>query len=159
VKATNDDGKPDRDHFTNGGLMKRLSACIFLLTVIPFLLGMGSPQGSASPEKIPVPAKKFTATFVDQMDVVTECGEVSIEGTTFLEGKRGEGTYTISFDNIAQVLFQMNAERLTGIIKLRAGGTSELILDNNQKAYGRTKYGTFQIKLKDLKKLVIGAAI
>ena len=81
------------------------------------------------------------------MDVATECSEVSIEGTTFLEGKRGEGNYTISFDNIEQISFRMNADRLTGMVKLRDGGTSELTLNKTQKAYGRTKYGTFQIKL------------
>ena len=136
--------------------MRKFGVWIFLFSLSPLLLGMGSPQGSASPEKIPVPAKKFMATFVDQSDVVTDCTEASIEGMTFLEGKRGEGAYTIAFENISQVLFQVNAERLTGIVKLRAGGTYELVLDKNQKAYGRTKYGTFQIKLKDLKKLVFG---
>ena len=55
--------------------------------------------------------------------------------------------FTISFDNIDQILFRLNAERLTGIVKLRDGGTSEFTLNKTQKAFGRTKYGTFQIKL------------
>ena len=75
-----------------------------------------------------------------------------------LEGKRGEGTYTISFDNIDQVSFRVNAEQLIGLVKLRDGGTSELTLNKTQKAYGQTKYGTFQIKMADLKKLVIRTA-
>jgi hypothetical protein len=135
--------------------MKKWIGCFFLLVAIPVLMGMGSLQGPASPEKIPVPVKKYTAVFVDQMDIATECSEASIEGTTFLEGKRGEGTYTISFDNIDQISFRMNAERLTGMVMLRDGGTSELTLNKTQKAFGRTKYGTFQVKLSDLKKLVI----
>jgi hypothetical protein len=135
--------------------MKRFGIGIVLLALIPVLLAMGSPQGSASPEKIPVPAKKFSATFVDQANVVAECTDASIEGLTFLEGKRGEGTYTIAFDNISQVLFQMNADRLTGTVRLRNGDSTEMILDKNQKAYGRTKFGTFQISLKNLKKLMI----
>ncbi|MDP2838923.1 MAG: hypothetical protein Q8O11_02620, partial [Syntrophales bacterium] len=68
------------------------------------------------------------------------------------------GTYTISFDNIDQVSFRVNAEQLIGIVKLRDGGTSELTLNKTQKAYGQTKYGTFQIKMADLKKLVIRTA-
>jgi hypothetical protein len=135
--------------------MKKWIGCFFLLVAIPVLMGMGSLQGPASPEKIPVPVKKYTAVFVDQMDIATECSEASIEGTTFLEGKRGEGTYTISFDNIDQISFRMNAERLTGMVMLRDGGTSELTLNKTKKAFGRTKYGTFQVKLSDLKKLVI----
>ncbi|MCX5821392.1 MAG: hypothetical protein NT047_16025 [Deltaproteobacteria bacterium] len=135
--------------------MKKWIGFLFLLFTIPVLIGMGSLQGTASPEKIPIPVKKYTAVFVDQMDIATECSETSIEGTTFLEGKRGEGTFTISFDNIDQISFRMNAERLTGMVKLRDGGTSELTLNKTQKAFGQTKYGTFQIKLSDLKKLVI----
>jgi hypothetical protein len=138
--------------------MKKWIGFLFLLFAIPVLVGMGSLQGTASPEKIPIPVKKYTAVFVDQMDVSTECSEASIEGTTFLEGKKGEGTFTISFDNIDQISFRMNAERLTGIVKLRDGGTSELTLNKTQKAFGQTKYGTFQIRLSDLKKLVIRPA-
>jgi hypothetical protein len=139
-----------------GGFMKRFISSLLLLTAAPLLIGMGSLQGPASPDKIPVTVKKYAATFVDQSDIVTECRDVSIEGTTFLEGRRGEGTYTISFDNIDYVSFRLNADQLIGIVQLRAGGTSELILTKSQKAYGHTHYGTFQIKLADLKKLNFG---
>lgn len=136
--------------------MKKMIFMI-LLAAVPFLSGMGSMQGPSSPEKIPVPVKQYHATFVDQMDVTTECREISIEGAVYLEGKRGEGSYTISFDSIEQVLFRLTADRLTGIVKLRAGGTTELVLNKTHKAYGRTKYGTFQIKLIDLKMITLTA--
>lgn len=139
--------------------MKKWIRFIFPLITIPVLMGMGSLQEPASPEKIPIPVKKYSAIFVDQLDIVTECSEASIEGTTFLEGKRGEGTYTISFDNIDQISFRLNAERLIGMVKLRDGGMSEFTLNKTQKAFGQTKYGTFQIKLSDLKKLVIRTAV
>lgn len=138
--------------------MKRFLITVVLLTVVPLLLGMGSLQGPVSPEKIPVPVKKYTATILDQMDVLAECSEVSIEGETFLEGKRGEGNHTISFDNIEQILFRLHEGRLTGLLKLRDGQSSELELNKGQKLYGRTKYGTFQIKLQDIKKLMLSAA-
>lgn len=130
---------------------------LFILATVPFLSGMGSMQAPSTPGKIPVPVKQYQATFVDQADVATECTEVSIEGAVYLEGKRGEGNYTISFDGIEQVLFRVNADRLSGIVKLRTGGTTELILNKAHKAYGRTKYGTFQIKLIDLKTITIVA--
>ena len=139
----------------DGSLMKKLIQCTLLLIAVPVLLGMGTLQGPASPEKIPIPEKKYNAIFLDQMDVITECGEASIDGTTFLEGKRGEGTYTVPFDKIDQISFRMDAERLTGIVKLRDGEVSEFVLNKTQKAYGKTKYGTFQIQLSDLKRLVI----
>lgn len=130
---------------------------MLILTTIPILAGMGAMQGPTSPEKIPVPAKLYQATFVDQMGVVTECTEISIEGAIYLEGKRGEGNYTIAFDNIEQVAFRVSAERLIGMVKLHAGPTTDLVLDKKQKAYGRTRHGTFQIKLIDLKTMTIEA--
>jgi hypothetical protein len=139
--------------------MKKMFSVLLLLMLLPLLSGMGSMQGTATPEKMPVPAKKFNATFVDQSDVITECSEVSIEGATYFDGKRGEGNYTISFDNIEQVLFRLNADRLTGVVKLQGGAASELILNKNQKAFGRTKYGTFHIKLVDIKKLTIAPSV
>jgi hypothetical protein len=135
--------------------MKKFISAIILLTSVPLLLGMGSLQRQAPAEKMPILVKQYNATFVDQADVFTECTHVSIEGATFLEGKRGEGNYTISFDNIEQVLFRLNAERLNGTVKLYSGGSHELILNKNQRVYGRTTYGTFQIKLMDLKKFTI----
>ncbi|MEW6335351.1 MAG: hypothetical protein AB1558_13890, partial [Thermodesulfobacteriota bacterium] len=102
--------------------MKRIILMAILAT-IPVLAGMGTMQGPASPDKIPVPAKQYHATFVDQMDVATECTELTIEGAVYLEGKRGEGNYTISFDNIEQVTFRLAAERLIGTVKLDGGGT------------------------------------
>lgn len=129
-----------------------------LLVVMPLLMGMGSPFGQTSPEKIPVPAKKFAATFIDQTDVVTECSDVSIEGGTFIEGRRGEGNNTIAFDLIDNVSLYMNGDKLSCLVKLRDGGTIELILKKDQKAYGYTKYGTFQIRLADLKKIIIKAS-
>jgi hypothetical protein len=138
--------------------MKRLFFFIIILIVLPLLLGMGSPRGEGSPEKIPVPVKKYRTSFIDQTDVMTECRDVSIEGGTFIEGKRGDGIYTISFDNINYVTFRLNEGRLYGLIKLNDGNTVELILNKDQRAYGLTKFGTFQIKLLDLKKLTIGGS-
>jgi hypothetical protein len=69
--------------------MKKFISAIILLTSVPLLLGMGSLQRQAPAEKMPILVKQYNATFVDQADVFTECTHVSIEGATFLEGKRG----------------------------------------------------------------------
>ncbi len=135
--------------------MKRnaLSVLIVLL-LLPLLTGMGALQ-TQSPLKIPVPAKKYLATFTDQADFVTDCRDVSIDGETFLEGKRGKGVDAIPFENITEVLFLQEGAQLTGIVKLRDGSTMQLRLDNNKMAYGYTNYGTYQIKLSELKKMIL----
>lgn len=128
---------------------------LIILVVFPVFLGMGSLLGTGSPGKIPAPERKFTAIFIDQMDTIAECSEVSIEGETFFEGNKGKGVYTISFDRIEEVVFCLKDGKLNGYLKLNDGSSIDLILRKNTKAYGRTKYGTFQIELADLKKMII----
>jgi hypothetical protein len=126
---------------------------IAVLLCIPVLLGMGV-IGESPTDKIPVPDKKYTVTFIDQMDVVTQCSETSIEGNTFVDGKKGEGTYAISFDRIRSILFRMKDRELRAIVQLKDGHEIELVLNKDRKAYGKTEFGTFQIKLAHLKKMI-----
>ncbi len=136
--------------------MKRITAVAFMLIAIPFVLGMGGLVGNTTSETIPRPEKKFSAIFVDQNDVLTECSEVSIEGKTFLEGKRGKGEYTVPFENIHAVAFFLEGGELTIEITLKEKKeTIALVTKKNFTAYGRTPYGTYRIKLENLKKLLL----
>jgi hypothetical protein len=138
-----------------GGIMKKSKlAFLFILALLPLLTAMSALQNQ-SPEKIPVPEKKYVATFIDQTDMITDCRNVSIDGETFLEGKRGNGTNTIPFEIIAEVSFMLEGEKLNGTVKLRDGNTVQMTLNRNQRAYGLTKYGTYQIKLSELKKMIL----
>ncbi|MCX5830562.1 MAG: hypothetical protein NT140_01480 [Deltaproteobacteria bacterium] len=135
--------------------MKKIKlALLIVLALLPLLTAMSALQ-SQSPEKIPVPEKKYFATFIDQTDIMTDCRNISIDGETFLEGKRGNGTNTISFEIIAEVSFLLEGEKLTGTVKLRDGNAIQLSLNKNQRAYGYTKYGTYQIKLSELKQMIL----
>lgn len=134
--------------------MRRLYKFIIPLIFLPLLMGMGSLFGRP-PGKIPEPEKKFTATFIDQMDITVRCTEVSIEGETILEGTHGKGLYTVSFDKINNIVFYLKNGDLIGTAKLKDGSNVNLVLKKDIMAYGRTKYGTFQIKLSDLKKVII----
>jgi hypothetical protein len=116
---------------------------------------MGSLKGDSSPDKIPIPAKKFKAIIIDQTDVTTDCSEISIEGGTFISGKKGEGIHTISFDNINSIMFFLREEKLLAVVKLNDGNSMELTVNKEHKVYGLTKYGTFQIKLTEIKKMLI----
>lgn len=138
--------------------MKRNFRFFLMISCLPLLLGMGS-QGGLPTDRIPIPAKKFNATFIDQMDVTTECREVSIEGGTALQGRIGEGTYTIDFENIQEVVFRQQEEKLYGRIRITDSSHIELVIGKDKKAYGRTKFGTFQIRLSSLKKMIIEPAV
>ena len=136
-------------------MIKRTIAVLAILLLLPLLMAMGGLQGQ-NPEKIPVPERKFFVTFVDETDVITECRNASIDGQTYLEGKRGSGSNAIPFVNIQEVTFLMKGETLLGVVMLRDGSTFKLDLNKDQRASGYTKYGTFQIKLGDLKKMTVG---
>ena len=124
---------------------------LLLFVFLPYLLGMSALGGVSNPEKIPIPEKKFNATFIDQYDVVTECHDVSIQGATSIEGKRGAGLFTISFAQIHSVTFQQSGAALKAIIKMKNGSNVELNLNKELNAYGLTSFGTYQIKVSDLK--------
>ena len=126
---------------------------ILCMMFIPLLMGMGPAGGS--PGSIPLPVKKFQAVVMDQQDVVTEIEDASIEGETYLEGKKGEGTFTVAFENMQAVNFLMNEGRLFGQVKLNDGTMVTLGLNGTRKVFGRTPYGTFKISLGDIKKLTV----
>jgi hypothetical protein len=135
--------------------MKRVELLKWVLAVVPLLMAMGAYSGDGSTDRIPIPEKEFNATFIDQMDVVVECRDASIEGKTFVEGKKGEGVYIVDFDRINQVNFRMQENQLYGNIILKDGNSLELVLNRERRAYGRAKYGTFQVKLSSLKRMVL----
>ena len=134
--------------------MKHSQRLFIILFLVPFVMAMSS-LGGDSPDKIPVPTKKFQGSFVDQMDVIAEAKDISIDGGTFLEGKKGEGTFTVAFENIQYINFLLRDEKLIAMVKLREGNNLELGVNKRAKAYGKTKFGTFQIKLLDLKRMTI----
>ncbi len=135
--------------------MKGRYRYIWVMLFVPLIFGMGSTMDGDNPDKIPVTEKKFSAVFVDQMDIVTKCTEVSIEGNTFIQGRKGKGVYTIPFEEVELVNFLSKGEELRVLIRLRNKSADELILDGGQKAYGRTEHGTFRIDLSSIKKMVI----
>ena len=139
--------------------MKTYSEIILILLIIFLTLGMGSFDVGSSPGRIPMPDKKYKATFIDQMDVATDCNNASIEGNTFIEGKMGSGSHTVAFDQIHEILFHRNGDALKGILNLSDGGTMKLTINKDSKAFGTTRHGTFQIKVIDLKKMIIVGAV
>ena len=138
--------------------MKKAYVVFIVFLALPLLSGMGSINGMTASDNIPVPEKKFSGIFVDEADVITECSQISIAGHTFVQGKRGEGTYSVPFENIDGILFFQKEGTLTAEVLLKDKEKVILALKKDQKAYGKTAYGTFQIELENLKKLTVKRA-
>lgn len=122
--------------------------------LIGFLLitGMGGLGGTPS-GKIPTPEKDFSATLIDKQDVVTKCKQISRDGDVFFLGKKGKGTFTVSFEKVKIAEFQNGKGVVIAVLKLIDGQTIEIEMDKSQKFYGNVPFGTFQIEVSDLKKI------
>ena len=139
--------------------MKRLRWLTLLLLAFPFITAMGAPSGTTVVDSIPIPSKILSATFVDQMDVATECTHVSIEGKTVFDGRRGKGISLISLEDVDRILFFMKDGELTAQVRLRENAeTINLTVNENLRAFGKTSWGTFQIRLGDLKSVTMTAS-
>ncbi|MBN1472808.1 MAG: hypothetical protein JW925_13605 [Syntrophaceae bacterium] len=139
--------------------MKRYPFYFIILVALPFILGMSSFNGVSSPSKIPMTQKKYIVTFTDQMDVSTECRDASIDGLTLIEGQIGNGIHAINFDKIRHIVFHLRNENLFADITFIDGNFIELKVKKSAKAFGVTKYGTFEIRLIDLKKIIVEGSV
>lgn len=137
--------------------MPELKRVLLIILLAPVLMAMGGLTELPA-DKVPKTERDYIAVFVDQMDVVTECKQASIGGNTFVEGKRGEGNLAVDFEKIKSVVFRMKGNDLTASIKLKDGTETAITVDKDKKAYGRTKFGAFQIRLADLKSMTLGSS-
>jgi hypothetical protein len=136
-------------------IMKKITGLMFMFITLPVIMGMSPLSGDSSPERIPIPERKYVVTFIDQMDMRTECTNASLDGGIYLRGKIGNGNHAISFKDIDYILFQLRDEKLFASVRLVTGDTVEILVNKDQKAYGQTRYGTFEISVYDLKKIMI----
>lgn len=137
--------------------MTELRRVLLILALAPILLAMGGITEIPA-DKVPTTKRDYSAVYIDHMDIITECKQASIEGNTFIEGKRGEGNLAIDFERIKSIVFQMRNNELTALVKLRDGTETVIIVNKEKKAYGRTKFGAFQIRLADIKTMTIKSA-
>jgi sporulation protein YlmC with PRC-barrel domain len=110
----------------------------------------GTPEGS-----IPMPEKDFKAKITDINSVDTSCSFVSINGKDFLKGKRGSASVTIPFEKIKTVEIKTTGDEkdVDAALKLTHGKFIKLKLTGNSDIYGKTDFGTIQIKIRDVSKI------
>ena len=132
--------------------MKKGLYLVAFLTGFLLITGMGGLGGTPS-GKIPTPEKDFSATLIDKQDVVTKCKQISRDGDVFFLGKKGKGTFTVSFEKVKIAEFQNGKGVVIAVLKLIDGQTIEIEMDKSQKFYGNVNFGTFQIEVSDLKKI------
>lgn len=138
-----------------GNIMKRLLAAGLMVVLGLSLLGMGKMETNGKPEEIPVPDREVTAVVVDLEGVTLHLSQFSINGQTVLSGKLGAGKAAVLFSQIKAVTLALEANVLRARVDLADNQIVNLILDRGLTAYGRTRFGTYQVQLDQLKKIEI----
>lgn len=134
--------------------VKKIGITLATLTIITAFLGMSSFEKS-SLDKIPIPDKNFTVLVLDQADVRTTVTQFSFDGATYLTGARGKGKFSISLEKIKQIDFRLMDDVIEATTELTNGLIIKLSPEYGLLCYGRTEFGTFVIKLGDIKQLII----
>jgi hypothetical protein len=138
-----------------GNVMKRLLTAGLIIVLGLSLTGMGKMEGNGKPEEIPVPDREVTAVIIDIEGVTLNLSQFSINGQTVLSGKLGAGKAAIPFPQIKTVTFVPEAKALRARVELADQNTVNLILDRGLTAYGRARFGTYQVQVDQLKKIEI----
>lgn len=134
--------------------MKRGASFFLLLVTAIFCMGMGGlgglPEGT-----IPETDVNVQAQVKDRDGVNTSLEKFSMAGKTSLDAWRGQGKLTIPFGNIDTITFgDRNSDMVAVEVKLKTGETMPLKLRSRAQFYGSTGFGAFQIKSKDLARIV-----
>jgi hypothetical protein len=129
-----------------------LRSFLLLAAAVP-LLGMGGlggrPQGTA-----PKPEENIRALIVDRAGVRTEVRQFSLEGNVFLDGRRGDGQMTVFFKNLRGITFgRVEGEVVSAELHYNNGETLRLNVRKRRVFYGDTRYGTFQIRAGNIRKI------
>ena len=140
--------------------IRPFKTCMCATVIVSLALccvGMGG-LGEQDPAKIPEPAQDFSATVVDQRDIASEITLMSLEGQTFLAGKRGGATVSIPFENIEVIEFSMRDEDVYAAVAVKGQPQVELKVEKDRVLYGRLTYGNFAIEVEYIRKIIIHGA-
>jgi hypothetical protein len=121
------------------------------------LMGMGGFDSNEKAGEIPIPDREVTATITDVAGTLITLSQFSLNGQTVLKGKLGAGMVTIPFSQIKVLTIWPDAKALQAKVELVDQSVQTLSLDRGQTVFGRLKFGIYQIRIDQLKKVEIGS--
>ena len=92
---------------------------------------------------------------MDRTGLSTQIRQVSLDGKTYIVGKRGDADVTIPFDRIA-ILEVLSAtdDQLMATAELDDQNRIDIIAKPRIHLYGKASFGTFKILLRDVSRIV-----
>ncbi|MBE7414015.1 MAG: hypothetical protein HS130_01795 [Deltaproteobacteria bacterium] len=132
-------------------LIKRSLAVFAALFIWVTLSGMGKGPGT----EVPLPEINFKATVRDDQDITTKVQNASWEGEIFFIGTRGKGTVTVFFEKIRKITATgTGADNKSDFqVTMKNGDVVAISLDNDQRFFGTTNYGTYRVLAKNIKEI------
>lgn len=133
-----------------------------LLLAAAWLMGMGGGSGNGGAAgSIPIPDRSFTVTVTDTAGNSVEAERFTWEGKTHFKAEYGNATVTLPFEKVSrvEVLHESETvlpERVLARVILRTGESIEVSLERSSKCYGDTRFGAYEIFLKDVQAIEIG---
>lgn len=118
------------------------------------LMGMG---GGADDTAMPtqIPPRNYNVSISDQKGNTLKVQRFTWEGKVFFRAQYGSATVTLPFDKIRSVELnpkdrKAGASRISATATLKTGEKVDVAIERETKAYGETKFGAYEIFLKDV---------
>lgn len=137
--------------------MKRMLRPGLVLLLALGLMGMGGFDPNEKAGEIPIPDKEVVATITDVEGTLITLNQFSLNGQTVLNGKLGAGKVAIPFSQIKVLTIWPESKALQAKVELIDQSIQTLSLDRGQTAFGRLKFGIYQIRIEQLKRVEIGS--
>ncbi len=134
--------------------MRRLLLIVLALLAAVMLTGMGD-LGGVPAGTVPKMEEDIKAQIVDRSGVSTELRNFSMDGQTFLDGRRGDGQMNIFFRELREISFgKVSGEEVPVDLLLKSGSRLQLKVRKRSIFYGDTGYGAYRIPARDVSRIV-----
>jgi hypothetical protein len=119
-----------------------------------WLMGLSGGGGETGSE-IPIPQENFTVTISDANGRSLQARRFTWEGKVFFRAQYGSATVTLPFSKIKSVTVAPEEKtalpaQIHAKITLKTGESVDVTLDRTTKCYGETKFGNYEIFMKDV---------
>jgi hypothetical protein len=127
---------------------------VLALLAAAMLTGMGE-LGGIPAGTIPETDENIKVQIVDRSGVSTELSSFSMDGQTFLDGRRGDGRMNIFFRDLREISFgKVSGEEVPVEFLLKSGSRLQLNVRKRTLFYGDTGYGAYRIPARDVSRIV-----
>ena len=120
------------------------------------LLLMGLGNGSdANRSTIPLPERNYSVTVTDSKGRTIEADRFTWDGKVYFKATFGSASITLPFEKLSALNMQPQAETgspnlIAASAVLKSGETVAVALDRTSKCYGTTRFGDYEIFIKDV---------